>query len=824
MKGFLPTVLAAALFLGIASSALGQSPRPMVVDDLFRLQTMGDAVLSRDGTSLAIVIQRAWSDPETFRPYDMLGNDHADIWILPVAGGPPLNVTRGARDGSGYWNPVWSPDGQRLALLSTAGGDNVRLYVWDKHSGRLQRMAERGVDLRVSATANADGSSNPIQWVDDRRLLVAVLPEGEQPAAFRLRRQTPRAALNAWAAAARGREATSSVLESGVAAPLPAHSSQLLLIDAVTRAARALVEHSLRHAVLSPNKEHVAIVVQDRPPAPEAGRPFPAPSSARSRLGIIALRDGSGVRWVDELFNPSVGQGMSPHRWSARGSMLAVLASETPEPGAAKQVFVVSPREATARKWAEGFTASAVAWSENEQLLALARPAGEAQRFDWWRLAANRPNADALKLTGGGAVPAEVIASTRPAEVIGVADGELWSLDLANGSRQNLTEKLVARISAVVWPRQDQRHGTAVSSVIVRATDAGTNSFVQVDLSPSGVRLSTVAQPPDATSLAAYHPERQLAVFAAPQHPQGSFLWTARGQGSDYVRRIALNDHLAGIADPQRTLIQYRSANGEDLQGVLLLPVGYEQGKRYPLVTWVYPGFVVQGTTMGFWVNKNQAHMDNLHILAGQGYAVLIPSMPTQNRPRDPFLELSSGVLPAVDRAIALGIADPERIAVIGQSAGGFATYGLITQTARFKAAIAISGYANLASNYGTFRGDERYTHGVDEKLTQARFSEGDVVGLGAPPWQDSDRYTRNSPLFFLDRVATPLLILHGDLDYVPIQQAEEVFTNLYRLGKRARFVRYWGEGHGAGDSAANIRDRWRQILGWLQTYVREAP
>jgi len=158
-----------------------QSPRTMVVDDLFSLQTLGEVRVAADGSSIAAVIQRAWSNPETFRPYTMFGNDHADIWILPADSGSAKNIARGAKDGSGYWNPVWSPDGQRLTLLSTKGGDNVRVYVWTKGSDRLQRMSERAVDLRAGASA-------PIQWVDDRRLLVTVLPENEKPVAFRQRR------------------------------------------------------------------------------------------------------------------------------------------------------------------------------------------------------------------------------------------------------------------------------------------------------------------------------------------------------------------------------------------------------------------------------------------------------------------------------------------------------------------------------------------------------------------------------------------------------------------------------------------------------------
>jgi dipeptidyl aminopeptidase/acylaminoacyl peptidase len=93
---------------------------------------------------------------------------------------------------------------------------------------------------------------------------------------------------------------------------------------------------------------------------------------------------------------------------------------------------------------------------------------------------------------------------------------------------------------------------------------------------------------------------------------------------------------------------------------------------------------------------------------------------------------------------------------------------------------------------------------------------------LGDPPWVDPERALKNSPITVIDRVETPLLILHGDVDYIPIQQAEEVFTSLSRLGKRVRFVRYWGESHGVGDSPANVRDRWKQIFLWFDTYLRD--
>jgi dipeptidyl aminopeptidase/acylaminoacyl peptidase len=87
---------------------------------------------------------------------------------------------------------------------------------------------------------------------------------------------------------------------------------------------------------------------------------------------------------------------------------------------------------------------------------------------------------------------------------------------------------------------------------------------------------------------------------------------------------------------------------------------------------------------------------------------------------------------------------------------------------------------------------------------------------MGSPPWKDAGRYLLNSPIFFADRVQTPLLIVHGDMDYIPIQQGEEFFMSLYRQGKRAAFVRYWGEGH-VLESPANIRDMWQRILAWFE-------
>ncbi len=77
----------------------------------------------------------------------------------------------------------------------------------------------------------------------------------------------------------------------------------------------------------------------------------------------------------------------------------------------------------------------------------------------------------------------------------------------------------------------------------------------------------------------------------------------------------------------------------------------------------------------------------------------------------------------------------------------------------------------------------------------------------------------RNSALFHADQVETPLLIIQGDLDYVPLQQGEQFFSALYRQGERARFVRYWGEGH-VFQSPPNIENMWNEIYAWFEEFL----
>lgn len=303
----------------------------------------------------------------------------------------------------------------------------------------------------------------------------------------------------------------------------------------------------------------------------------------------------------------------------------------------------------------------------------------------------------------------------------------------------------------------------------------------------------------------------------------GSHLWLSGGQGRPLASSLEIwraNEWMREIKLGRAEPLTYKAQDGTALKGWLLLPVNHVQGERVPVVTIVYPGTVYGPNVPGSF-SPFRANFEHPQLFAALGYAVLLPSMP---EPKDPTQShalppLVNGVIPAIDAAIATGVADADRISALGQSDGGFAVLGLITQTNRFRSAMASASFSNLVSLYGTFYG--QYRHGDSGRpesgqvLRVLQLEKG-VMGLGGPPWSEPDRYRENSAINFAHKVETPLLLIHGELDFIPIQQAEEFFTALFRQDKRAQLLRYAGEGHTISDPA-NVLDLWRRIDTWLK-------
>lgn len=814
----------------LAAATKSNDGRSFRIDDIFELESLGRYYggpysFSIDGT-LAFARVRPTRELTNHKWEYLWGNAGSDVW-LHAGEDAPVNLTRGVEDGSGWWAPEWSPDGRYLAMLSTRGG-NVRAWVWDAQARQLKMLSELGVDT-------AEIHARPYTWVDGGHLLLPVLPKGEQPLSMRIELATPEIASREWPKVVAGKETTASVLDSGVPVDLSTRpQGQLLLVDVAAGTSSRVVEGSTVNLQLSPRGDAVAFARTTSMYRPRKGEPLPFGASDTYELGLASL--AGEVMRIDGPSSPNVLA--DSVRWSPDGATLVFLGY----PGAARSgspsLYYVDlqTRKSTVRAL-DDLDAAAIV-RENEQiewtdhgalLLYAARREGSrapdvTARRDWWLL--DREGAPRNLTASLAKAPSELWVEPGHESFVGLADGEIWRIR-ADAPPQNLTVAFAPSVTSLQWPvygnngqEQWPRQGEVYRKVVLEAGEGDEAKPFALDLANS--RIEPLKTPAARAELKAFDPRSGDALFLRNDN-EGFHLWRSVAGAGRALSLIDANGFLNEIRPATAQRFSYTSLSGQKLDAWLLLPPGHRKGERLPLLTWVYAGSMARATPPSI-ADPAFASALNMQIPVSHGYAVLVPSMPLgpEGTTDDPMLRLPEGVLPAVDKVVEMGIADPKRLYLMGQSFGGYSTYGLVTQTDRFAAAVSLAGLSNLISLYGQFDARQRYGDYPQENLFQMALSESAQIRMGGPPWEELNRYMRNSPIFQVDRVNTPLMIVQGDIDYVAIQQGEEFFNGLYRQGKRARFVRYWGEGH-VLESPANIRDMWQRIFEWFDQYPAEA-
>lgn len=297
---------------------------------------------------------------------------------------------------------------------------------------------------------------------------------------------------------------------------------------------------------------------------------------------------------------------------------------------------------------------------------------------------------------------------------------------------------------------------------------------------------------------------RDLLFFTLQNSYIPENLWRLDLKTKKRTQITDLNRKTAGLALGKTELVHWATERGDPMKGVLLYPAEYEKGKKYPVVVWVYETFSSH-------LHSFYLHLYNLQILANQGYAVLLPDVKIELG--DAARSFIRCVEPALDRLLEMGITDGN-FGVMGHSFGGYATNVLAILSKRFKAGVAIAGISDWVSFHG-LPGD--YMRLSNER-GQGR--------LGGDLREYPERYVKNSPVFFLDKAETPLMIIHGMDDRgVPFSQAEEMYYGLRRTGKRAVLIAYPGEDHLYwGMKVRVIKDMWQRILNWFDKYLKSTP
>lgn len=815
-----------------------QNLRPLTPADLSKLESLGDGfgnvgVLSPDGAWFAFTIQRPKAGNFHQEPF-LGGGDRADIYVVPTSGGDPLNLTHGERDGSGAWSPVWSPDSKHIAFVSTRGEGqrNVRLWVCEANGAQARQLTDGAIDL-IGAHSFA--------WLSDHELIAVALPDGEQPLSMSVEMQTGEIAMKQWAKSWKGEEATPSVLQSGVPADTASHpQDRLVLIDLEHGEKTIRKAPSFSDLSSSPSGNSIALLE-------ETGLLLPAKGhlswAVPSQYSLLVLDRNGDLAKEDLGKEIHILQGSL--KWSGDGSELALAQdpADGHEGGAtAWECRIASGKceqigqglqTAMSEARVQDANPAPFAWSSHGSLLLFAKEAG-GKRSDWWLVSPGAERKNITRSLTDAQVPGDLLAEAGSGMMIGVADGHVWRISVDGTAAQDLTphfgesavqpavqkstpkpqQNAGEKITSIIWPKENTPEAAAVSEVIVSAGEGKSTSLYRLTLASGDLKM--LSQPADFATLAAHSQKNGALVFSGSSR-NGDSLWVTRNDSDKFSEVVHLNSFLDGVAEGTMKLVDYNSLDGKPLKAWLILPINYEQGVKYPMITWVYAGSMMSESKEPFLSHLNDPISLNMQLFAERGYAVLFPSMPlsAEGVTSDPMLDLTNGVLPAVDKVVEMGIADSDRVGLMGQSYGGFSTYGLITQTHRFKAAAALAGLSDLFSLYGQFDARFRYVQFPQEDIFMMWLFENGQARMGQAPWDDLGRYLRNSPIFYVGRVDTPLLIIQGDMDYVAMQQGEEFFNALYRQGKRAEFVRYWGEGH-VLESPANIEDMWQRLYGWF--------
>lgn len=390
-----------------------------------------------------------------------------------------------------------------------------------------------------------------------------------------------------------------------------------------------------------------------------------------------------------------------------------------------------------------------------------------------------------------------------------VSGGRLWRLGMDGRRAQALTEPERMRVDGVVSGEK--------GALVVRGSVGGVNGLFEVD----GESGAAASLPPmdEGAEPAAYSARTKTLVMRGA----GWLRVRKAGESSSRVM-VEVNGFAGEIEQGEFRPFRYAGRGGRELTGWMLLPPGYDAGRRYPAVVTAYPGLAYTAALKPRETVRTVSAY-NMHLLAARGYVVVYASVPLdqQGRRGEPYEEIGKAVDAAAEAAVATGVVDGGRMAFLGHSFGGYAALVVATRSERFRAVVACAGFGNLASLYGAIDARFRYDERARERLLFMTMAESGQFLMGAAPWEDAARYARNSPMTYVERVRTPVMIVQGDQDYVPVQQGEEFFSALYRQEKEAVFLRYWGEGH-VLESPANIEDFWLRMPAWLGRQLEAGP
>ena len=706
---------------GTATQGTQATKRPITIEDLAAIKLISDPQISPDGTRVAYVVTVMDTEEDAYR---------SQVWVVPAGGGEPLRYTGGRNDSS----PRWSPDGGKLVFVSRRGDGTKQGE--QKAKPQLWLLDTGGGEAR-QLTKVKDGASDPVWSPDGVRIAFLARVGGKDDEEEE--------------GEGDGREQADG--QDG-------KDKQQKKSDVKHITKIRYKADGIHRLLIDEGYKHLFVV--------EVGDDYDEePREARQ------LTDGE---WDD-----------GTPAWSPDGRTLAFSSNRTPD---------------------RDFNNFADLWTVPVEGEGIPEPRKLTETKGPSFTPAYSPDGRTIAYLG----------HTNPEPYRRYANLNLWLVP-ADGSAAPRNLTLDHDRSLVGGVGSDMRAGTPVqyplwtpdgTGVYTLQSDRGTVQICRVDIASGAV--SRVAGGDRGVMNVSQSADGRTLAFTATDllTPGDLYLRDVSGSdGADERRLTGLNDELLGGLDlsaPEH--IVYQGADGWEIDGWLMKPVGFEEGRRYPLVLEIHGGPASQ---------YGYAFFHEFQLLAANGYGVLFTNprgstgkggdFVVANRSRwgeEDYLDIMAGV----DAALARGWVDPERLGVGGGSFGGFMTNWVVGHNDRFRAAVTMRCVSNLLSFFGT--SDIGFT------FLEMQFE--------TEPWDDVQKLLKYSPISYVKNMTTPLLILHSEEDYrCPIEQAEQLYISLKKLGRETEFVRFPDEDHNLSRNGkpAHRFERLRHILRWFDRYLK---
>jgi len=304
--------------------------------------------------------------------------------------------------------------------------------------------------------------------------------------------------------------------------------------------------------------------------------------------------------------------------------------------------------------------------------------------------------------------------------------------------------------------------------------------------------------------------DSEMMMFTASRFDTFPDLWAAPANFSS-PRRLSSGDaQRASFNWGKAELIRFKNADGVPLQGIVIKPDNFDPKRKYPMIVYLYERL---SQNLHNFQHPGPGTSANFSFYASNDYVVFMPDIVYKTG--YPGKSALNCVVPGVDAVVKQGYVDEKAIGIQGHSWGGYQIAYMVTQTNKFKAAAPGALVSNMFSAYNGIRWGTGLPRQFQYERTQSR--------IGGTIWDSTEKFKENSPLFYLQRVQTPILMLHNDNDdAVPWYQGIEFYLSLRRLGKEVYFFNYNGEFHGLR-KRQNQKDYSRRMKEFFDHFLKGA-